>query len=252
MTITTNPTWHTGVGAASAQGSASTGVAYVGVGAGRRALLGATVYPDTNAWSAVPGWSLLAELAGGDTGANLADDHKTRLGVWQRDLVGDEVGNVTVSNVGGGAGQSTAGAMSSYATDAGGWEPSIFVSGDDAGHAANPAVTFGAWAAALQPGDVVVVWHASDTDNAGVKSAFSLLQTGIGFDAITHRNASRSTTGSDSAVDSWDAVVVSGSGATAADFSYAYTMASCGPFIAVRLRESAASAASSERWGVGL
>jgi hypothetical protein len=237
MTITHQAS--TGINAATAQGSSSTGVAYVGVAAGRRALLGAAVYPETNSWNAVTGWSLVGELAGGATGADISDDHKSRLGVWQRDLDGSETGSVTVGNSGGGTGQTTAGAMSSYSTDAGGWDTSIFVSADDSGHGTNPAVTFGAWAEALQAGDVVVVWHASDTDNAGTKSAFSLLQTGITFGAITHRNGSRSGTGSDCAVDSWDAVVSSGTGATAADFSYTYATASCGPFIAVRLRESA-------------
>jgi hypothetical protein len=230
----------TGVNAATSQGSSSTGVAYVGVATGRRALLGAAVYPATNSWSSVTGWTLIGELAGGATGADTNDDHQTKIGVWQRDLDGSETGNVTVANTGGGAGQSTAAAMSSYSQDGSGWETSIFVSGDDPAHEnTDHSATFGAWASSLEIGDLVAVWQATDTDNAGAKSAFSLMQTGITFGAVNWRNGSRSNTGSDCAIDSWDATVTAGSNTNAATFSYSYATANCGPFIAVRLRQAA-------------
>jgi hypothetical protein len=240
MTITHQAS--TGINAATAQGSSSTGVAYVGVAAGRIGLLGAMVYPAANVFSAVTGFTLLAAVAGGDVGTDVSDNHDSKIGVWYREFVGDETGNVTVANTGGGAGNCTAGTMSAYSKTDAEWDIDVFVSGDDAVHGQNPSVTFGAWAAAIEPDDVIVIFHASDTDNAGVKSAFSATQTDITFDTITHRNASRSTTNSDGAVDSWDTLVLTGTNTNALTFAYSYAATSCGPFIAVRLREVAAGA----------
>lgn len=232
MTITHEAS--TGVNPATSQGSGAVDVTYLGVAAGRRALLFASMKPSTNEWAAVTGWTLVAEAAGGTGDYSAGDIGPTRIGVWQRDLTGSETGVVAVAR-GAGSSNTMAGAMSAYSTDAGSWDTSIYVSGSDDTHDANPIVTFGAWSSTLLPGDLVVVAQAGDTDNAGTKSSPTLTQSGATFGAVAHRNNSLSGTGGDCSVASWDAVVLTGSTGTPT-FTYTYNMASCGPFIAVRLR----------------
>jgi len=228
----------TGNPAASAQGTTSISVAYpTGVAAGRIALLFAAVKLNTASWSAVTGFDLIAEQAGG-TGASANDAGTTRLGVWKRILDGSEAGSVTVTNTGG---VSSAGAMSIYS---GGLDTFAldFVLGSDTAHGANWSAACGSWPATLLNGDMIVVANSTDTDTGQLISAQTITQLGATFGTRTTRNQSKSTSGTDSGCYSFDASVTGGS-ADAPTWTHTSSTSSCGATIMIRLREVAAGSA---------
>lgn len=224
--------------ASSALGSTSSTIPYVGVAAGRMALLFIAVQPNTATFGADPsGWTKLGEKAGG------ADPHPSpgvssnsnKIGVWYKTLTGSETGNVVVGNTGG---DSAAGCMSSYSTTTT-WNTPTFVSGDDNVHEVNRSVTCDSWTVAT--GDVVISAFSSDRGATTAITAQTLAQSGATFDTVTNRNKRLSNTSNDCSALTFDAAVLTGStGALTATFAQAVTQ--CGPALAIRLRESAPAA----------
>lgn len=223
----------TGSPAASAQGSTSISVAYpAGVAAGRIAVLVASVKLSGATFGTVTDFTPIGTQAGG-TGTSANDAGTTRVGAWYKVLTGSESGSVTVTND---TGVSSAGAMSIYSGTAGGWAAPAFVAGADTGHGANWSAACGAWAATLAANDLLVVANSTDTDAAQTITSPTITQTGATFGTVTQRNASRSSTGTDSGAYSWDAPVTGGS-ANAPTWTHTSATSACGATIIVRLRE---------------
>lgn len=232
----------TGSPAGFGQGSTSCQVAFVGSpGGGKLAVLRGSVKPETATFGSPSDatgrpWTLVGTATGG-TGSTGGDTGPTRVGVWVKELVGDESGNVTIPNTGG---NSCAGAMTLLTKGAAAsWDYSAFVAGDDSTHDAGTnahGATCGAWSSALAAGDWVDATHATDTDTALGSSGPAFTQSGAVFGAATLRNASRSGTANDCGVYSWDAPVTTGS-ASAPTFQWTGATAECGPYLVLRLRE---------------
>lgn len=223
----------TGSPAASAQGTTSINVSYpAGVAAGRIAILIASVKLSSATFGTVTGFDLIGTQTGG-TGTSANDAGTTRVGVWYRVLTGSESGSVNVTND---TGVSSCGAMSIYTGTAGGWATPAFVAGSDTGHGANWSAACGAWAATLNVDDMLVVANSTDTDAAQTITSPTITQTGATFGARTQRNASLSTSGTDSGAYSWDASVTAGS-ANAPTWTHTSATSTCGATVIVRLRE---------------
>lgn len=227
--------------ASSALGATSSTIPYVGVAAGRMALLFIAVQPSTATFGSDPaGWTKLGEKTGGmdpHTSAGTANNNASKIGVWSKTLVGSETGNVVVTNTGG---DSAAGCMSSYSTTNGGWEALTFATGDDNVHDNNRSATAGSWTVAI--GDMVIAAFAADrASNTVLPSAGAFTQSGATFGTVTNQNRRMSNTSNDCMAVTFDALVSAGStGALTASFTQLATQ--CGPLLAIRLRESAAAA----------
>jgi len=223
----------TGSPAASAQGTTSISVAYPsGVAAGRIAILVAAVKLSGAVFGTVTGFTPIGTQAGG-TGASANDAGTTKVGVWYKRLTGSESGSVTVTND---VGVSSAGAMSIYSATTGIFHDPVLVSGADTTHGADWSAGCGAWATTLLPNDMLVAANSTDTDAAQTITSPAITQTGATFGARTQRNASRSTSGTDSGAYSFDASVSTGS-ANAPTWTHTSATSTCGATAIVRLRE---------------
>jgi hypothetical protein len=232
----------TGVSTATgARGTTSTSVAYVGVSAGRMAVLTVCVKPSTATLpvtvtdGASKVWDRIADVTGG-TGTNAADTGTSRVAKYVRIMDGTETGSVTVtaSNTP----SQVCGAMDVYSTTAGGWHTPISVGGADTGHGTNPSATSGTWASTLAAGDWVNVGYGTDTDATNTASAHAITQSGTTFGTVTERSRVGNSDGNDGSVFTWDAPVNSGGATSALTMSMTWAANSCGAFAAVRLREA--------------
>jgi hypothetical protein len=228
-------------GSTSAKGSTSTTVAYTGVAFGRMALLFVTVKLGTSTWNTVPGWTILVDQSGG-TGTSAADAGTTRLGVWYRELLGTETGNVTITNTGG---ESSGGGMSVYSkTNGNTWVTPIATHGDDTGHGTNRSCVCSAWGSALATNDFVVLAWASDTDSTSAVSAPTITQASATFDTVNMRNKRLSSSGNDCGLYSADCSVTTGN-ANAPTIGFTLAVSQCGRGAAIRLREASPVAGKS-------
>jgi hypothetical protein len=233
MTITS-----VGNGGRSAGGTTTTVVPYPasGIVAGDLAVSGRTIKPDSATGTAEAGWSQRVSATGG-TGAQAADTGPTRIVVDTRELAGTENGtSVTFDNAA--TPNSTVGFMMVYRRSGNRWEI-VVTSGTDNTHGTGRSVT-GAAALDLAPGDLVVVFLASDTDTATAFSGQAITAPGITFGATTTRiGAGGVTTGNQSGISCWDATVAAASAAAVAvpSFSVSAGPSSCGPVGFIRLRE---------------
>jgi len=234
----------TGVSATTgARGTTSTNVAYVGVSAGRMGVLTVCVKPSTATLPATVTdggsrvWDKLVEGTGG-TGTNAADTGTSRIAKYIRVFDGTETGNVTItaSNTP----SQVCGAMDVYSTTTA-WKSPIAVTASDASHGTNPSATASTvWAAALAAGDLINVGYATDTDDSTAASGHNITQTSTTFGTVTARSRVGNSDGNDGSVFTWDAPVNSGGSTNQPQFSMTWAINSCGPFAAVRLRDTTA------------
>jgi hypothetical protein len=216
-------------------------VSYVGVGAGRLALLFASIAPETQAPDSPVDddnvWTLLGQVPGGDPAHVAPTDrlHMSRIAAWWTLLDGTEAGDVTITSTP--APNTITGCMGSYISDTGTWEAPVLVSGNDAAHGAGRAILTGSLDTAA--GDMLVAAWSSDTEVTTAITAPSITQAGATIEAATLRSRTLNTFGSNSSIITADAAVTVGaSAAVAAGFSGGGN--NCGPGVVVRLRAASA------------
>lgn len=218
-------------------GSAGTGTSkmepYVGVAAGRMAILGAYARPATATLNTPSGWSLVGTRAGG-SGVEGSGTGTGTLYVWSKELTGSEVGNVAVAGTGVNALES---GMTTLAKTGDAWDTPVMVSGNDAVHDTNRSVICDS-SIALQTGDMCIVAFGSDRGNAVVISSFNLTQSGATFGTAVEDNKQISNTDFDATFHSAHASVTAGStAAPTIGWTYATSLPNCGPGALIRLRE---------------
>lgn len=227
--------------------SISNAATYTSVAAGQLAILSVVTRTETMTYGTPTNgtWSHLTTLTGGDTGTHtadsiVADNGLSMMGAWYQVLGGSETGNVftsTTPNTTTVPNNCQVANIISYSTNESGFVTPIVVSGSDNAHGTTRSVTFGTWASALQTGDVIIVINAIDTDNQAVISSPTLTQTGTTFNSPTFRTKAFSSTQADQAHYIWEFTVASGGSTNAPTFTWAGGPGSCGPAIAVRIRD---------------
>jgi hypothetical protein len=185
-----------------------------------------------------PGWVRTADLLGGTFTLN-PDDHFTTIRVDRRELTGTELGNVTFEQVTSNPGDGVIGIMVAYARTGRAWDVASGT-GTDNVHDANRSATCST-ALSLAPGDVVVAFAATDTDNGLASfSGQAITAPGITFGATTRRTSGiGSSTGNDGNIELFEATVTAGTATAAPTLAFTTTTLQCGPVAFVRLRDVA-------------
>jgi hypothetical protein len=225
-----------------AKGTTSTTVAYVGVAAGRRAFLTIGAKPDTGTIATPSGWTKISETTGGTGTVGTADVGATKLAVYYQDMTGSESGSVTITGT---STTSIQGSMDVFSKTRLNWAPPAFVVGNDSTHATNLSATCGTWSdGGIKLGDNVLGCHSGDTDDTTTAtSAPVFTQTGITFSSVTGRSQVRNTSGFQGMTYTWQSAVTAVttrgvSNTVAPTTGFTWTVASCGPVMVVRVRDS--------------
>jgi hypothetical protein len=226
--------------ATAARGTTTNSCAYVGVAAGRMAILTAACKPSTGTFTDPTGWLPITNATGG-TGTNAADTGLSRIAKWYRVLDGTESGSVSVVSTGG----VTTAVMDVYSGTVGAWGVPVSVVGSDATHGANASAACGAWASATAAGDLIHCGYATDTDDTGAITAPTLTQTSVTFGTVTARSRFGNSDGNDNSVYTWDAIISSGANTNAPTLGLTWAASSCGAVAALRIREATAGTAMS-------
>lgn len=233
---------------ASNKGTAASNTStYTSVASGQFAIFCTATRTETQTYNTPTNgsWTALTNLNGGDSahGANNTtnDNGLSRVGAWYQVLVGTESGSVGVSTTGANDNCQVS-TIISYSTDQASFASPIYVTGsDDGAHGASRSVTFGTWGSSLQVGDVIVVINSVDTDNAAIISASSFTQSGTTFSTSTRRARGLNGSGSDNGIYVYEATVTAGGSTSALTFDWTGGPNSCGPAIAIRIRDVAAN-----------
>ena len=235
--MTTSFTGGTGVSTAgAAKGTTSTTVAYNNVAAGRLAVITVGSKPDTGTVATPSGWTLIGTATGG-TGTSAADTGLTRTTLFGKILDGTETGNVTVNGT---STTSIQGAMDVYSKTLANWDFATFVSGADSTHGTNYSAASGTWSnGGINTGDWIHVGHSGDTDDSTTAtSAPTISQSGSTVGTVAGRSQVRNTSGNQGMTYTWSAPVSAASANTAAvTAGFTWSVSSCGPALAARLRD---------------
>lgn len=237
-------TWSASTGVSTtgaARGTTSTTVTYVGVAAGRRAFLTVGAKPSTATINTPSGWTKIGEATGGTGSTGTADVGPTKVAMFYQDLTGSESGSVTVT---GSSTTSIQASMDTAAKTRAAWAPPVMVSGNDSTHGTGISAVCGTWSdGGLKVGDHVLVGHSGDTDDSTTAtSAPVITQSGITFGTAAGRSQLRNTSGFQGMTYTWSnnvtAVTTRGtSNAAAPTVGFTWSVSSCGPVMAVRVRD---------------
>lgn len=223
-----------------ARGTTTNSCAYVGVAAGRMAVLTAACKPSTGTFTDPTGWIPITNATGG-TGTNAADTGLSRIAKWYRVLDGTETGSVSVVSTGG----VTTAVMDVYSGTVGAWAVPVSVVGSDATHGTNASAACGAWATVTAVGDMIHCGYATDTDDTGAITSPTITQTSVTFGTVTARSRFGNSDGNDNTVFTWDALISTGANTNAPTLGLTWAASSCGAVAALRLREATAGSAMS-------
>lgn len=227
---------HVATGTKAGTGTSTQALAYpAGVSAGRLAIACRNAWQNAVTTASESGWLNHTDLLGGLVGTNTTDSHQGRVAVDTRELDGSESGSVTFDQ--GGTANGVIGLIMLYEKLAGAtWDVAV-VTGDDATHAANRSAA-ASGSVSLQPGDVVVVVAAVDTDTSlATFSGPAITASGITFGTTTRRTSGAGVgTGNDGNIEVFDATVTAGTGTTAPTLAFTTGTSQCGPVAFLRLR----------------
>jgi hypothetical protein len=232
-----SPVAHVATGTKSAGSATATSIAYPGsIAAGQMILAFRSGWRSDITMADESGWTNTLELGGG-TGTAI-DAHTTKIRCDRREATGSESGSVTFDQSGS-TNPGCLGIMVSYAKapSTATWDVAT-ATGDDAAHGANRSVTASS-ALSFQPGDVLVIGVATDTDaNLASFGTLAVSASGITFSTPARRSPASAGvgTGDDGNVEVFEATVTAGSGTVAPTVSFNTTTNQCGPAGFVRLR----------------
>jgi hypothetical protein len=228
-------------GAATSATAAVTAVSpAVGAGAttGDLSILVVAAKPYNTAITTPSGWTKIGEGTNGTTASGI-DTGSTIVAVYYKlDAATGAIGNITQSGA-----SSMVGQITTYSTDAPGWDVSASTVGGDTSDGANYSAT-GAAGINVATGDRVYVGTSINSD-AGTLSAASV--AGMSGATVTDhqgRSSQAVTTGDDMRLYVRDVLISAGSSSAAPLFTFTNASSTSGTSFFLRLRDNAGRAAS--------
>lgn len=228
-------------GAATSATAAVTAVSpAVGAGAttGDLSILVVAAKPYSTAITTPSGWTKIGEGTNGTTASGI-DTGSTIVAVYYKlDATTGAIGNITQSGA-----STMVGQITTYSTDAPGWDVSAFTVGGDTTDGANFSAT-GAAGINVATGDRVYVGTSINSD-AGTLSAASV--AGMSGATVTDhqgRSSQAVTTGDDMRLYVRDVLISAGSSNAAPTFTFTNASSTSGTAFFLRLRDGAGRSAS--------
>jgi hypothetical protein len=228
-----------------AGGTTSYNVPYVGVVAGRLAIITVSAKPSTATFTAPAGWAAVSgSAANGGTGTNAADTGPTAVAKFYRILDGTETGSVTITSTGG-TGAALSGVMDVFSGTVGSWALPFSASASDTTNGTNYTAVTGTWTQALAVGDMMHVGIALNTDFTTAITSPTLSATSETFGTVTAWSRLGNSSGNQTTTYTFGAVVSAGATTNALTVGFTCTGSSSGVMSATVLREVATKLSSS-------